>query len=67
MQKADCFSPEYHKYSLNLLEMALKELPAYRSWRAFDPGDRHPVDARYAAMPALTKKEIGRASWRERV
>ena len=58
MQKADCFSPEYHKYSLNLLEMALKELPAYRSWRAFDPGDRHPVDARYAAMPALTKKDI---------
>lgn len=58
MQEADCFSPEYHEYSLNLLETALKELSAYRSWRAFDPGDRYPVDARYAAMPALTKRDI---------
>ncbi len=53
-----CFSPEYHERSRDLLEAALKELSAYQSWRAFDPGPRYPIDARYAAMPALTKKDI---------
>ena len=53
-----CFSPEYDDRSRNILENALKELSAYQSWQAFDPGSRHHIDARYAAMPALTKKEI---------
>ncbi len=53
-----CFSPKYDERSRDILEHALKELSAYKSWRAFDPGPGYPVDARYAAMPALTKKEI---------
>ena len=53
-----CFSPEYHERSRNILGKALAELSAYTSWQAFDPGPGHPIDARYAAMPALTKKEI---------
>lgn len=53
-----CFSPEYHERSRDILEKALQGLSAYRSWRAFDPGPGCPVDARYAAMPALTKREI---------
>lgn len=52
------FSPEYDKRSRNILEEALCELPAYASWRKFDPGPGCPVDKRYAAMPALTKKAI---------
>ena len=43
---------------MDILERALKELSAYKSWRTFDPGPRYPVDERYAAMPALTKQEI---------
>jgi phenylacetate-coenzyme A ligase PaaK-like adenylate-forming protein len=51
-------SPEYLKKSLDILETSLKNLNAYRSWRAFDPGPSHTVDERYAALPALTKNEI---------
>ncbi|MFZ4437702.1 MAG: hypothetical protein ACOYOS_04695 [Syntrophales bacterium] len=43
---------------MDILEKALTELSAYKSWRTFDPGPRYPVDERYAAMPALTKQEI---------
>ncbi len=52
------FSPEYYKKSLDILETSLKNLSAYRPWRAFDPGAGRPVDERYAALPALTKTEI---------
>ena len=30
----------------------------YKAWRPFDPGPQSPVDARFAAIPALTKKDI---------
>jgi phenylacetate-CoA ligase len=53
------FPPEYHKKSLEALETSL-ELGAYRSWRDCDPGPEYPVDARYAALPALTKSDIRR-------
>jgi len=43
---------------MDILETSLKELAAYKSWQAFDPGPRYPIDERYAAMPALTKQEI---------
>jgi len=43
---------------LIVLETALDEVAAYRSWQVFDPGQEHSVDARYAAMPSLTRKNI---------
>ena len=52
------FSPEYYQISLKTLETSLKTLAAYRSWRAFDPGDSFSVDERYAALPTLTKNDI---------
>ncbi len=33
-------------------------MAVYKSWQAFDPGRDYPIDMRYAAMPALTKKDI---------
>ena len=51
------FPTDYNKKSLEALETALT-LGAYQSWRAFDPGPSYPVDVRYAALPALTKKDI---------
>lgn len=38
------------------LELALDHVPAYRTWRAFDPGAGASVDARYRALPALNKR-----------
>lgn len=51
------FTPEYYQKSLESLETALK-LGAYEAWRKHDPGPDSPIDARYAALPALTKKDI---------
>jgi phenylacetate-coenzyme A ligase PaaK-like adenylate-forming protein len=52
------FTPEYYRNSLDILETSLGQLQAYRSWRAFDPGTAYHVDQRYAALPALTKRDI---------
>lgn len=52
------FSPDYYRQSLDVLETSLSQLSAYRSWQAFDPGREYPIDSRYTAMPALTKKDI---------
>jgi phenylacetate-CoA ligase len=51
-------SPTYEARSAAALDHALAHVPAYRSWRAFDPGpgDGASVDARYRALPALTKQ-----------
>jgi phenylacetate-coenzyme A ligase PaaK-like adenylate-forming protein len=51
------FPPDYDKKTLDILEASLK-LGAYRSWRTYDPGPAYPIDVRYAALPALTKKDI---------
>jgi phenylacetate-coenzyme A ligase PaaK-like adenylate-forming protein len=51
------FPSDYHQKSLEALETALT-LGAYQAWRASDPGPSYPVDVRYAALPALTKKDI---------
>ncbi|MCX5832060.1 MAG: hypothetical protein NT140_09275 [Deltaproteobacteria bacterium] len=58
MRKICCFSPKYYRRSQETLEKALKELSAYKSWQTFDPGTLYHIDARYAAMPVLTKHEI---------
>ncbi len=52
------FSPGYYGRSLAVLETALNHVAAYEPWQAFDPGPQYPVDTRYAAVPALTKKDI---------
>jgi len=38
------------------LDLALGRVEAYRSWRPFDPGPAVGADARYRALPALTKR-----------
>jgi phenylacetate-coenzyme A ligase PaaK-like adenylate-forming protein len=57
MQKWE-FSLKYYQDSSAALDTALKEIPAYQSWRDFDPGVLLSVDTRYQAMPVLTKKDI---------
>jgi phenylacetate-coenzyme A ligase PaaK-like adenylate-forming protein len=48
----------YRRQSRETLELALAEVPGYAAWRRCDPGPRSPVDERYAALPALTKREL---------
>jgi len=52
------FSSDYYQLSLEALETALSKIPAYQSWRVYDPGVSFPVDIRYQSMPVLTKKDI---------
>lgn len=44
--------------SVEALETALASLPAYRRWKAWDPGPGSDVDVRYSRMPALTKADM---------
>jgi len=48
----------YDRVSGEVLELALKRVPGYASWRTFDPGRHAPMDQRYAALPVLTKQEL---------
>jgi len=52
------FSDDYYRCSANVLEIALSQVAAYKSWQVFDPGREYPVDTRYTAMPVLTKNDI---------
>jgi phenylacetate-CoA ligase len=52
------FSKEYIQKSTSLLEYAMKNLGAYKSWQALDPGLGQDIAERYAALPVITKKEI---------
>lgn len=48
----------YQDCCLEALHTALNLTPMYETWRAFDPGEDVPIDARYAALPELTKANI---------
>jgi len=52
------FSPDYFTRSSKILDTALTQVAVYRSWKTLDPGPVYPVDIRFAALPALTKKDI---------
>jgi len=58
MKSSYLYPQSYRDNSLSVLNTALQDLAAYRTWRVFDPGPSFPVEARYAALPALTKKDI---------
>jgi phenylacetate-CoA ligase len=48
----------YNNRCLEALCAALERTSMYRTWRRFDPGENASMDARYAALPALTKADI---------
>jgi phenylacetate-coenzyme A ligase PaaK-like adenylate-forming protein len=52
------FAPDYYARSVKVLDKALNEIPVYHSWKSCDPGEGYTVEDRYAALPALTKKDI---------
>ena len=52
------FPPDYFTHSSETLDTALTQVSVYQPWKALDPGPVYPVDVRFAAMPALTKKDI---------
>jgi phenylacetate-coenzyme A ligase PaaK-like adenylate-forming protein len=57
--KTECkYTQEYYSRSSSFLERALAQVAVYQGWRTLDPGPDFPVDCRFAAMPALTKKDI---------
>jgi phenylacetate-coenzyme A ligase PaaK-like adenylate-forming protein len=48
----------YYERCGEALGTALGHVAAYRSWQRLDPGPSASIDERFAAMPALTKKDI---------
>jgi len=59
MDKSQSTETDYERSSRELLEKALREVPFYRArWQSFDPGPAQPIDARWAALPILTKADL---------
>jgi len=52
------YAPGYARRCAEALSEALDAAPAYESWRALDPGAEADLFCRYAALPALTKREL---------
>lgn len=52
------YAPRYLRRCSEALSEALESTPAYKSWRALDLGPAAGIFSRYAALPALTKREL---------
>jgi phenylacetate-coenzyme A ligase PaaK-like adenylate-forming protein len=52
------YPAQYLEQSRSALEAALGTAPIYRRWRALDPGPNASLDARYDALPELTKHDM---------
>jgi len=48
----------YEERSRQALSLALDQTPLYASWRGRDPGEGHEINARYRALPLLTKDDL---------
>jgi phenylacetate-CoA ligase len=57
-QAAPDWFKRYQRHGRETLALALSDVPGYASWRCLDPGPRASLDARYAALPALTKQDL---------
>lgn len=52
------YAPLYPQRCGEALDEALYSTQAYDAWRTLDPGPASPVFSRFAALPALTKREM---------
>ena len=52
------YTPEYYDISKRTLGIGLEKVAAYRTWKRLDPGPSYDIESRFAALPALTKKDI---------
>jgi phenylacetate-CoA ligase len=64
MKTSPLFSADYYKLSTAALETALHHVAAYKNWQAFDPGESASIDARFCAMPTISKKDLREYTWR---
>lgn len=63
MKTSPLFSADYYKLSTTALETALHHVAAYKNWRVFDPGSSASIDARFRAMPTVSKKDLRERTW----
>jgi phenylacetate-coenzyme A ligase PaaK-like adenylate-forming protein len=64
MKTSPLFSANYYKLSTTALETALHHVAAYKNWQAFDPGSSTSIDARFRAMPTISKQDLRAHTWR---
>jgi len=55
---ASRYKAHYPERCSETLDEALYSTEAYDTWRTLDPGHASPVFSRFAALPALTKREL---------
>jgi len=64
MKTSPLFSSNYNILSERALQNALQNVPAYKGWQAFDPGSSASIDARFRAMPTISKQDLRVHTWR---
>jgi phenylacetate-CoA ligase len=64
MKTSPNFSINYNILSERTLQNALQNVPAYKGWQAFDPGSSASIDARFRAMPTISKQDLREHTWR---
>ena len=64
MKVSPHFPENYNLLSTKALETAIHHVPAYKAWRALDPGPTVAVDERFQAMPAISKRDLRQHTWR---
>ena len=64
MKTCPNFSINYNTLSERALQNALQNVPAYKDWQAFDPGSSVSIDARFRAMPTISKQDLREHTWR---
>ena len=64
MNSSPLFPADYYQLSATALETALHHVAAYKTWRAFDPDPSASIDARFRAMPIISKQDLREHTWR---
>jgi phenylacetate-CoA ligase len=64
MKVSPNFPENYNLLSTMALETAIYHVPAYKAWKALDIGPTVPVDERFQAMPAISKRDLREHTWR---
>jgi phenylacetate-coenzyme A ligase PaaK-like adenylate-forming protein len=59
------FDSSFMKRSEYTLDMALRDVPAYSSWRKLDPGRSASIDKRYDSLPHITKADLRFHTWKK--
>jgi len=64
MKVSPHFPENYNLLSTKALETAIYHVPAYKAWKALDPGSTVAVDERFSGNACYFKRDLREHTWR---